>query len=530
MAARRDLRAGIDVGGTNTDAVILDGQDRILARTKASTTPDVSSGITTALESVLEQIGPDRSRVSRIMLGTTHATNAILERRPLGRVGVLRLAAPATLSIPPMSGWPTDLRDVIAVDSAILPGGNYVDGRIISRVDRDATKRFLESLAGRVDALAVTSVFSPASSDHETEVAALAASILGPDLPVSLAHEVGSLGLLERENATILNAALYGVAGQVVGALDSVLDRLGIDAETLFAQNDGTLMAMEFAQRYPILTIGSGPSNSLRGAAYISGCQSAIVADVGGTSTDLGVLVGGFPRESSEPAEIGGVRTNFRMPDTLAIALGGGTILRRGAGGRPALGPDSVGYRLTSEALAFGGSTVTLTDAGVLHGRLSAGEGADAVRGRLAACADVDATFLAEAPGEAVEMIAGAVDRVSLGRHELPLVAVGGGAFLIPDGVPGVSEVIRPADGAVANAVGAAIAWASGRWDSVVSVGPNFREQVEQARATACERAVAAAADPATVEVVDHVEVPLSYLTTPSVRVMVKAAGPLAST
>jgi hypothetical protein len=117
-----------------------------------------------------------------------------------------------------------------------------------------------------------------------------------------------------------------------------------------------------------------------------------------------------------------------------------------------------------------------------------------------------------------------------LGRHELPLVAVGGGAFLIPDGVPGVSEVIRPADGAVANAVGAAIAWASGRWDSVVSVGPNFRDQVEQARATACERAVAAGADPSTVEVVDHVEIPLSYLTTPSVRVMVKAAGPLAST
>ena len=101
-----------------------------------------------------------------------------------------------------------------------------------------------------------------------------------------------------------------------------------------FAQNDGTLMALDYAVGYPVLTIGSGPANSMRGAAYLTGRGDAIVADVGGTSTDVGVLVNGFPRESSAAVEIGGVRTNFRMPDLVAIALGGGTVVERRRRGR----------------------------------------------------------------------------------------------------------------------------------------------------------------------------------------------------
>ena len=101
-----------------------------------------------------------------------------------------------------------------------------------------------------------------------------------------------------------------------------MLERRGIDALLYFAQNDGTLMALEHAVRFPVLTIGSGPANSLRGAAYLTGRNDGIVVDVGGTSTDIGVLVSGFPRESSQAVEIGGVRTNFRMPDIVSIAVG----------------------------------------------------------------------------------------------------------------------------------------------------------------------------------------------------------------
>ncbi|NEK79403.1 MAG: hydantoinase/oxoprolinase family protein, partial [Xanthomonas perforans] len=157
----------------------------------------------------------------------------------------------------------------------------------------------------------------------------------------------------------------YGVARSVTRALLTVVEEEGLDAVTYFAQNDGTLMSLDYAAQYPVLTIGSGPANSIRGAAYLSGVDDAIVVDVGGTTSDLGVLVNGFPRESTLPREIGGVRTNFRMPDILSLGVGGGTIVDPATG---VVGPESVGYRIEREALLFGGAIATLTDAAALAG------------------------------------------------------------------------------------------------------------------------------------------------------------------
>jgi N-methylhydantoinase A/oxoprolinase/acetone carboxylase beta subunit len=513
--AEPDLRIGIDVGGTNTDAVVLDGADRVVAKAKRPTSPDVTQGLRAALDAVLAELDPAaHGRVRRVMLGTTHATNAILERRNLGRVAVLRLGAPATTSVPPLSDWPDDLRKVVSAGEAVVPGGHYVDGREISRVDPDAIRRFLDGV--EADAVAVTAVFSPATADHERAAGELIAGEYG--LPVSLSHEIGTLGLLERENATVLNAALYEVAGHVTRALTQALAERGLTATPYLAQNDGTLMTLEHAARLPVSTIGSGPANSLRGAAFLSGVADAVVADVGGTSTDLGVLTGGFPRESAAAVEIGGVLTNFRMPDILAIALGGGSIVRGDKAG-----PDSVGYRITEEALVFGGGTATLTDAAVAAGRRPAG-----VTWDLGDMSEEFRNTLQRAVARADAMAADAVDRMTLGRKDRPLVAVGGGAFLLPGDIPGVSRVIRPEHAEVANAVGAAIALASGRVDTIMPAGENRTEAIERVRQEATARAVAAGADPARVQIVDLLEVPLSYLAEPAVRIHAKAAGPLA--
>lgn len=547
--AEGDLRVGIDVGGTNTDAVVLDASDRVIAKAKRPTTPDVTGGLRAALDAVLAELAPSGvvwDRITRVMLGTTHATNAILERRHLGRVAVLRLGAPATTAVPPLADWPADLREVVSAGEAIVPGGHYVDGREIGPLDPDAIRRFLDGV--RADAVAVTSVFSPASDEHERAVEELVRREYG--LPVSMSHEIGSLGLLERENATVLNAALYTVAGHVTRALTSALAERGLSARPYLAQNDGTLMTVEHAARLPVSTIGSGPANSLRGAALLSGVQDAIVADVGGTSTDLGVLVGGFPRESAAAVEIGGVLTNFRMPDILSIALGGGSVVRSGA-----VGPDSVGYRIAVEALVFGGGTATLTDAAVAGGRLPrdvAGwrerleavlaereltermraergqeERRSAGRRPVGDMSEDIRDTLQRALAVADELALDAVDRMSLGRADRPLVAVGGGAFLLPERIGGVSRVIRPEHAAVANAVGAAIALASGRVDTIMHAGESRSKAIERVKEEAVARAVAAGADPAGVQIVDLLEVPLSYLSEPAVRVHVKAAGPL---
>jgi N-methylhydantoinase A/oxoprolinase/acetone carboxylase beta subunit len=507
-----DLRLGVDVGGTNTDAVVLDANDRLIAKAKVPTTPDVTSGIEAAIAGVVELV--DRTRITHAMFGTTHATNAVLQRQGLRRVGVLRLGGPATHAIRPLFGWPADLHDVISAGELIADGGIEFDGRELSPLDHDAIARFAGEVAGRAEAIAITSVFAPVSDEHERSAEEIVRKELG-DLPVSLSSQIGSLGLLERENATVLNASLTDVARGVAGAIDGALQRHDLTPTTYFAQNDGTLMDLEFAMRFPVLTIGSGPANSIRGAAYLTGRSDAIVVDVGGTSTDVGVLVRGFPRESSFGVEIGGIRTNFRMPDLITIALGGGTIVSEDA-----LGPESVGYRIGEEALVFGGSTPTLTDAGTAAGRFTLGN-PNALAGHR--------PLLAAGLARSDEMLADAIDRVKTSREPVTLVAVGGGAPLVPKDVPGASEVLRPDHSDVANAIGAAIASVSGEVDRVFHLGSGGREAaIAEASQEAIERAVSAGAARDRVEVVEIEEVPLAYLTDPAVRIRVKAGGPLA--
>jgi N-methylhydantoinase A/oxoprolinase/acetone carboxylase beta subunit len=504
-----DLRLGIDVGGTNTDAVVVDVADRLLAKAKVPTTPDVTGGIEAAIDAVLG--GVDRARITHAMLGTTHATNAVLERKSLRRVGVLRLGGPATHSIRPLFGWPDDVRVAVSAGETIVDGGIEFDGRELSPLDRDAISRFAGELAGRAEAIAIASVFAPVSDEHERAAEELVRKELG-DVPISLSSQIGSVGLLARENATVLNAALIDVARSVAGSIRDALERRGIAPTTFFAQNDGTLMDLDYAIDFPVLTIGSGPANSIRGAAYLTGQTDAIVIDVGGTSTDIGVLSHGFPRESSLGVEIGGIRTNFRMPDLVTIALGGGSIVSRNA-----VGPSSVGYRLTEEALVFGGSTPTLTDAGVAAGRLAIGD-----RARTESSGALLETALARADA----LTADAIDRVKTSREPVPLVVVGGGAPLVAAEVPGISDVLRPDDADVANAIGAAIAAVSGEVDRIFHGGRDAA--IAEASAEAIDRAVTAGADRDGVEIVEIDEVPLAYLTNPAVRIRVKAAGPLA--
>jgi N-methylhydantoinase A/oxoprolinase/acetone carboxylase beta subunit len=496
----RDFSLGVDVGGTNTDAVILDGTGAVRAHTKRPTSDDVTGGIRASIAEVLAAIGPERSRVSRVMLGTTHATNAIVQRRRLDRVAMIRLGAPAATEYPPLTGWPQDLVDMVLADSAMLAGGHMVDGTPIAPLDRDGVLRFVDGL-GRFDAIAIAGIFSPSSPEQELEVADLLRGHLGPDARIFLSQDIGPTGLLERENATLLNAALYSVARSVTEALVTVVAEEGLDAITFFAQNDGTLMSLDYAAQFPVLTIGSGPANSIRGAAYLSGYDDAIVIDVGGTTSDLGV-----------------VGTNFRMPDVLSVGIGGGTIVDVVTG---RVGPESVGYRIDREGLLFGGSTPTLTDAAALAGSPVAGR-------RLPVLPGATSRALENALATVAERLDEAVERLSLGRVDIPLVVVGGGGFLVPDRLPSAGEILRPDHGGVANAVGAAISLAGGRADHM-SPMEEREDAIAQASEAAIAKAIQAGADPLEVSVVEILETHVPYTARPTVNVSVKAAGPLAN-
>ena len=504
-------RIGIDVGGTNTDAVLLE-DNAVVAAVKTPTTPDVTGGVTRALADLLAT-APAASDVDAVMIGTTHFTNAVVQRRGLTRVAAVRIGLPASASLPPFVDWPDDLADLVRGDIVMLEGGHEYDGRPIVPFDVDgmraAARRFREA---RVTSVAVASVFSPLDPSCEEQAAAILAEEC-PHAVVTLSHRLGRIGLLERENVALLNACLLDLACRTTRAFTDALRASGIAAPLYLTQNDGTVMLADVAQAYPVYSFASGPTNSMRGAAFLSRLSDALVIDVGGTTTDVGALRHGFPREANNVVEVGGVRTLFRMPDLFSLGLGGGSRVTLDP---LAIGPVSVGYRLTTETRVFGGATLTATDIGVAAGLLDLGD-----RARVA---DLPASHVRRAVERIGTTIEEAVDRVKTEAGDVPLVVVGGGAFLVPARIAGVSSVIAVPHQAVANAVGAAIAQVSGEVDQIVQSLPRD-EAIARARALAEERAVTAGAARDSLRVVEVEDLPLAYLPGNSLRVRVRVVG-----
>ena len=513
-------RLGIDVGGTNTDAVILDKNDKVVSKCKKPTTEDISTGIKEAVDAVFQESKIDPAMIVHAMLGTTHSTNAIVERKGLARMGIVRLGAPSGLAVPPYADWPEDVISHIGKHYRIVKGGYEYNGTPLSSPDKDEIQKALDALKKeKIEALAVSCVFSPVNSEQEALVQDLALEIFGSDFPVSLSAEVGSIGILERENATILNAAIAKIADRAYGSFQDVLQDHGVKADLFITQNDGTLMAVDYARKYPVFTIASGPTNSLRGAAFLSGMSDALVVDVGGTTTDVGILKQGFPRESTTAMEIGGVRTNFRMPDLIAIGLGGGSLVRR-EDETYRVGPDSVGYRITEDALIFGGKTLTATDIAVAAGLADLGDKSKII--------GVDKDKVKMATQRMREMVEEVIDKMKTTAADMPVVLVGGGSILLPEQLKGASEVLRPDNFDVANAIGAAIAQVSGSIDGVFDVVTKGREAViEEVKEAARLEALKAGAESGTIEIVELEEIPLAYLPSNAVRFKVKAVGKL---
>jgi len=221
-------RIGIDVGGTNTDAVLLE-EDAVSAAVKTPTTSDVTTGITRALAALVEQ-APAARDAHAAMIGTTHFTNAVVQRRDLGRVAAVRIGLPSGASLPPFVDWPEDLADLVRAEVVMLEGGHEFDGRppvpFDTRGMRAAARRIRD--AG-IRSVAIAAVFSPLNASGEEEAAAILQEEC-PDVAVTLSHRLGRIGLLERENAALLNACLIELARTTTRAFTQALRASGIAA------------------------------------------------------------------------------------------------------------------------------------------------------------------------------------------------------------------------------------------------------------------------------------------------------------
>ena len=501
---------GIDVGGTHTDAVLLQN-GRIVKTAKVLTTDDIASGLSAAMEAVRCE-----GRVDRVHIGTTAFTNALVERKGLERAGAIRIGAPASASLPPMIDWPDDLRRAVHNPFFFAAGGREYDGRAIRPLDRGEIEGIAESLASTgVRQAAVTAVFGTAYPDDELRCAEwLHASL--PELGVSLSHLIGRFGILERENATLLNAMLRPLAERTVVAYGSAFSRTG--TSIFISQNDGTVMASGRATELPVLTLASGPTNSLRGAAQLTGLCDAIVLDVGGTTTDAGLLRNGYPQLSGLSLDIGGVRTNFRMPDLCSVGIGGGSVVNATTG---AVGPESVGNRLSEEALSFGGATLTLTDVAVAAERMQIGE-----RRHLAG---VSRALIERVDAHLTQRMARLLENFDRAGHKRTVVLVGGGAALVEDALRSLGrDVIRPDHDSVANAYGAATAQAGGEADITLALSTMTRAQaLRHAESLAHRRAEDAGARPDSIVTIELEGDAINYLPSGSIRVRAKAVGDL---
>jgi N-methylhydantoinase A/oxoprolinase/acetone carboxylase beta subunit len=513
MAGRTEV-VGIDVGGTNTDAVLLRG-GVLAASAKVPTTPDVGGGVVAALERVREAApaAPPGSAASptRAHVGTTAFTNALVTRRGLTSSAAIRIGAPVSESLPPMIDWPADLRAAVTNPTFFVRGGREYDGRPIRPLDRGEIQRVGESLAAAdVTQAALTSVFGACYPEDELQVAEWLTEV-HPALQVSLSHRIGRFGILERENATLLNAMLRPLAARTLSSY-----RVAIPGVLYISQNDGTTMRAEEAEGLPVFTIASGPTNSLRGAALLTGAADAIVFDVGGTTTDVGLLCGGYPQLAGLDLEIAGVRTNFRMPDLVSIGVGGGSLVDPETG---AVGPQSVGHRLREEAIVFGGEALTLTDVAVAAGRAEIGE---AERAR-----DIPTELLARVDARLRERFARLLEGFERSGQRLPVVLVGGGAPLVAHLFAELDrDVIQPDHASVANAYGAAIAQVGGEVDLTFSTeATSRRDALERAEREAHRRAAEAGARPGSIRTVELEDAAFTYLASNALRVRAKAVG-----
>jgi N-methylhydantoinase A/oxoprolinase/acetone carboxylase beta subunit len=508
-------RIGIDVGGTNTDAVLIE-EGKVVRAMKAPTSEDVTTGILAALKSLGATGLLAGKKIDGVMIGTTHFINAVVQRRNLTKVAALRLGMPAAASLPPFCDWPEDLAALVCGGVWMVEGGHEYDGRPFMPLDEAAVTRAAQEMKAKgLKSIGISSIFSPLDPSHERRAAELVTAVI-PDAIITCSADLGRIGLLERENAALLNAALADLSRDTIAAFEDSIRESGIAAPLFITQNDGTVAEASQARRLPVYSFASGATNSMRGAAYLSGLQDAMVIDVGGTTTDVGQLKNGFPREANSVVKVGGVRTLFRMPDLLSIGLGGGSHVQLDP---LKVGPLSVGYKLLKDGIAFGGTQLTTTDIAVATGLLTLGDKSKVTHLDAATCQKVF--------DESARLAEEAIDRMKTEAGDIKLIAVGGGAFLIPDKMAGVSQVIHVEHGDCANAVGAAIAQVSGECDQIFKDLTRV-EAISAAQGIANDRAVAAGAARATLSTIESEDMPLAYLPGNSVRVRVRVVGDVA--
>jgi N-methylhydantoinase A/oxoprolinase/acetone carboxylase beta subunit len=316
--ATPEIWLGIDTGGTYTDAVALDAQRRVVASAKALTTHwDLSLGLAAALRAVLAALPEEarREHIALVSVSTTLATNAVIEKR-FSQICTLLIGFDEQMV--ERSGIKRSGGGVVVR----VRGGHDATGEEAEPLEESAIDAAVREFGAQVEAFAIAAMFSVRNPAHERRARERIRAACAK--PVTCSHELSSqLDAPKRALTAALNARLTPQIAHLLEALGRVLECEGICAPVMVVKGDGTLMKAEVALEYPVETILSGPAASVVGAGFLSGLEDFAVADMGGTTTDVAIVVGGRPVVRAEGAVLGGWRTMVEAIDVHTSGLGG---------------------------------------------------------------------------------------------------------------------------------------------------------------------------------------------------------------
>ncbi len=323
---------GLDTGGTFTDAVVIDATDCSVIRSAKSLTnrQNLSIGVGGAMRLALGIDTADNKEnfatgthqkieietIELVSLSTTLATNSIVENVG-SNVGLVLI------------GFDKDTLNQGRLGEAIgqnpvlfIKGGHNSDGTLQFPLDIKSLMEEIKVLTSHVSAFAVASHFATRNPEHELEVREHIRKYT--NIPVSCSYELSaSLGGPKRALTTYLNAKLIGLLKTLIDSTQQQMQQIGLNCELMVVKGDGSFVSADFAKEYPIETILSGPAASVSGAAFLANKDTAVICDIGGTTTDIAILKNGSVELSSHGAEIGGWKTMVRAVKIWTNGLGG---------------------------------------------------------------------------------------------------------------------------------------------------------------------------------------------------------------
>jgi N-methylhydantoinase A len=369
---------GVDVGGTFTDLFCFDEAE---GRFRTAKVPSNRGDEAVGFLDGLRTFGPV-SQLASVVHGTTVGTNALLERKG-ARVGlittrgfrdVLEMRRRDRLRTWGLWG---DFVPVVDRDMRLEVGERVLaDGTIREPVDAEEVRAAVRQLIAQgAEALAIVFINAYANPANEQAALAAAAEVWTGDTIACSSQILPEIREFERTSTTALNAYLQPVVGSYLGKLDDALKSDGFTGRFHIVQSNGGVMSTAAARRLPVRTALSGPAAGVIAAAAIAraaGFPDVITGDLGGTSFDVSLVVGGETALAAQTTIDFGLVIRTPMIEITTIGAGGGSIARVDAGGLLQVGPESAGSRPGPVCYAQGNTRPTLTDANVVLGRINA--------------------------------------------------------------------------------------------------------------------------------------------------------------